>query len=478
MAEQPNSAPPDIDRMGPWVIVTAIIVGALVVVWDNNFSSVFQVLPAPSFFRGFVVYLVQSFTVSVFGGGLGVLLGTLIRRSEWLTVSTIRFLRLVMWLPFFVFWALPIWGAEPSKGSEINNALTNILAGTVASVPVVLLGACYYYHASRELHKSEKSLSRFYVVRSIFPLSLLLCLLWQLFMVNPWPWAWVGSDPRSGLSWLTAILIATVVILGNFFFHWSIVGAADLRRNLLRFELRNSSSHSLKGVCILSVVCLVAWQLFQPALKAIFPIEPPLSVGAAIFDFLVIGHRGVSHIGTIWSDIYVSSVEIIGGIVLATVLAFPICEGFVRNSRLAKIHWIVLAMYVAPAVLVVPIILAFGVGLVSKMILICAIVLFPLARALWSYTNLGLVGRLLLAVDEALPYAFLSMFFAEAYAATAGLGFLILVTRAMGFIAGALAIALITFGLLVFISSMLQFAVKRLVVMKPQENVVEIIANG
>ena len=97
---------------------------------------------------------------------------------------------------------------------------------------------------------------------------------------------------------------------------------------------------------------------------------------------------------------------------------------------------------------------------------------------MWSYTNLGLVGRLLLAVDEALPYAFLSMFFAEAYAATAGLGFLILVTRATGFIAGALAIALITFGLLVFISSMLRFAVKRLVVMKPQENVVEIIANG
>src|SRR5258705_8880424 len=102
MAEQPNSAPPVIDRIGPWVVVTAIIVGALVVVWAN-FSSVFQVLPAPSFFRGFVVYLVQAFTVSVFGGGLGVLLGTLIRRSEWLTVSTIRFLRLVMWLPFFVF---------------------------------------------------------------------------------------------------------------------------------------------------------------------------------------------------------------------------------------------------------------------------------------------------------------------------------------------------------------------------------------
>ena len=112
------------------------------------------------------------------------------------------------------------------------------------------------------------------------------------------------------------------------------------------------------------------------------------------------------------------------------------------------------------------------------MILICAIVLFPLARALWSYTNLGLVGRFLLAVDEALPYAFSGMFFAEAYAATAGLGFLILVSRATGFIAGALAIALITFGLLVFISSVLRFIVKRLVISEPEENVASVLANG
>jgi ABC-type nitrate/sulfonate/bicarbonate transport system permease component len=83
-----------------------------------------------------------------------------------------------------------------------------------------------------------------------------------------------------------------------------------------------------------------------------------------------------------------------------------------------------------------------------------------------------------LAVDEALPYAFSGMFFAEAYAATAGLGFLILVSRPTGFIAGALAIALITFGLLVFISSVLRFIVKRLVISEPEENVASVLANG
>jgi hypothetical protein len=116
--------------------------------------------------------------------------------------------------------------------------------------------------------------------------------------------------------------------------------------------------------------------------------------------------------------------------------------------------------------------------MLGKLLMICGIVVFPAARALWSYTNFPLASRLLIAVDEALPYAFLGMVFGELYASTAGLGFLIVVARAQLFIAEAMGTALITFGLLVFISSMLRFAVKRLAVMKPQENVVEITANG
>ena len=83
-----------------------------------------------------------------------------------------------------------------------------------------------------------------------------------------------------------------------------------------------------------------------------------------------------------------------------------------------------------------------------------------------------------MAIDDALPYAFLGMVFAEGYAATAGLGFLILVTGAQRFMAEEMATAIITFGLLVLISTMLRLIARRLVIVKPEEKVVEVIANG
>ncbi len=52
---------------------------------------------------------------------------------------------------------------------------------------------------------------------------------------------------------------------------------------------------------------------------------------------------------------------------------------------------------------------------------------FPFMQALSSYRNLTLLNRLLTALDEAMPYAFVGMVFAEAMAATAGLGFLMII---------------------------------------------------
>ena len=87
---------------------------------------------------------------------------------------------------------------------------------------------------------------------------------------------------------------------------------------------------------------------------------------------------------------------------------------------------------------------------------------FPFVQALWSYRNLRLPLRVLVAIEEALPYAFIGMVFAEAYAATAGLGFLMIVLRAEQHIAEAIATAFITFGLLAAISFLFRFVIKRL----------------
>ena len=74
---------------------------------------------------------------------------------------------------------------------------------------------------------------------------------------------------------------------------------------------------------------------------------------------------------------------------------------------------------------------------------------------------------MLLAVDNALPFAFVAMLFGELYAATAGTGFMITVASATYQTDRGFAGFLITLVLLVGLSSTLRFMAKKLYV--PEE---------
>jgi len=466
-----------IDRIGPWVIILGVVGVLIGLAWSSR-PSVFSILCVPEFLAGFLVYLVQVAFVSVFGGGVGILFGFLIRRHEWLTNSAARFLRLAMWLPFFVFWALPIWRTRPSNHAIVD-ALTNIVIGASATVPVVLLGSCYYYLSSRASLELQNLSLRAYVAKSVVPLALLLCLFWQLLLEVPWPWAWMNSELRISASWSAAILIAVAVVLVNVLSRWSIQSDAEVRPKMLWTELQNSNSRSLIGVVIIGASSLVAWQILAPLLKSSFLIEPPFKVGYSILDLLIFGNSsGIAVKETIWLDVNVSLFEIIGAIALAGLFAFPLSELIVRYKGSLKFDWIVFAAYVSPATLAVPMIDFVGIGMLSKVLMICSVVLFPFARAMWTYIAFPLASRVLLAIDEALPYGFVGMVFAEAYAATAGLGFRILVSAASLAIADSIATALITFGLLVLVSSTLRFLVKRISNAKTWETVVPVSTSG
>src|SRR6266571_2793757 len=55
-----------------------------------------------------LLFKASSAVASTVGGGIGVGIAELALKSKRCTQSTIRFLRLGMWLPFFVAWAAPI----------------------------------------------------------------------------------------------------------------------------------------------------------------------------------------------------------------------------------------------------------------------------------------------------------------------------------------------------------------------------------
>jgi len=113
-------------------------------------------------------------------------------------------------------------------------------------------------------------------------------------------------------------------------------------------------------------------------------------------------------------------------------------------------------------VLASQVVLWVGIGFWHKALTIVCFVSFPLLQALWSYRTTAVLPRLLIAIDETLPYAFLGMVFAEAYAAIAGLGFLILGGGAQLFAAEQIAASFITFALLAVISTVIRSVVQRL----------------
>jgi ABC-type nitrate/sulfonate/bicarbonate transport system permease component len=443
-------------RSALWIFALAFVV-ILSALNYSFFVDVLRVLADPAFLRGFGNLLLISVMASMIGGGLGVAVGKLVELADWLSRSTIRLLRLGMWLPFFVFWALPIWRPGTGKYSGVVVWLTTITLGVIAAGPTVLLASCYFHLSSRVLLKVEGRRLQLRMAPAVFLLALFISLLWQLFFPSIWPWKWLITGSISAASSAAVILVMAIVILTNLLSEWSFDRGQDAPTLIFMSGLHRRDSRSLAGALLVLVLALFLWQLSAPILKSFLSIEPPLAVGRAVHRLLVAGTEALHESRpTIWPDIRLSPQEIAGGLVLAGVTGIFAATAFKRSQGLVSLT------YVTPVVLASQIILWVGIGIWQKILTIAFFSFFPFAQALWSYRNFTLPSRLLGAIDETLPYAFVGMVFSEAYAATGGLGFVILVAAAKGYIAEAIATALITFGLLAIISCLLRFVVKRL----------------
>jgi ABC-type nitrate/sulfonate/bicarbonate transport system permease component len=109
-----------------------------------------------------------------------------------------------------------------------------------------------------------------------------------------------------------------------------------------------------------------------------------------------------------------------------------------------------------------------GKGHWLKAVIVAATSFSSFAEIFWGFRGAPLVPRILLAVDNALPYAFVGMLFGELWAATSGLGFFTIVARAAGNRTEALASALITLGLMVSVSFVLKLSIKWLLSSEPK----------
>ena len=433
-------------------------------------------IPAdPKFYLHFIIFLVLTALLAAVGGNNGIVLGRLIRRSDWLTRSTVRLLRLGMWLPIFLLWSYPLsFLHEPGIFKLLPfraHLLASMIAGSLATM-TVLFASCYDYLVRRRLSPSHSSHHRLHLHRDIFLLALLACLLWQNSYGNGWPFRWIwgamiGSEPSrvtnfvryiTVTSWLAVFLLMVVMVVSNRVFQWSLDGAVDSRRTLLFVELQNTSLKSLLGACLLVIVALLLWQLLNRPLATYLFLPPPDEVLQTIISLIA------SESPTLWPDIRFSLLVILAGIICAGLFAIPLVEFCHHQSGFRRCGGLLALTCLSPVVLRDAAILWLGIGPMRVAFTVSCFAFFPLVQGLWSYRHLSFAARLLVSIEETLPYAFIGMLACETYAATQGLGYLIVTAANTRQTAKTFAAATILFGLLAAISAILRWMVKRTVV--------------
>jgi len=427
----------------------------------DTIRSVFQILTDTVFLSGWGVVLLSVLTTTILAGGPGVALGYMIHKRELLSHYTLRFLRLGLWLPVYLFWGLSIWRI-PIHDDGFRLVVDKIGTGVMATGPSVFLAACYnYLHAHARTH-GDKTRIGLALFREVLLFALLLTLLWQVFFPRVWPWGWLVHSLEANYAAVSAI--AAAVFFVNLLCRWTLRDRTESNDAMGIDHSQRQNSHSLMAALLLIFIILSLWQVLDSTVGNEFEIAGPIEIGQAIVQLLVTSSNAFmdKRTTTMWFDVEISLVNIFAGVGLATLLAMAFVKASSNYLSLKLSSLIVAVTCIAPIALTNLIMVWFGIGILQKVVTVVCFSFFPLAQAFWNCRSLQLMPRILLAIDAGLPYAFMGMVFSEAMAATAGIGFFMIVFPANGHLAEATATGLIAFALLTAISLALRFTARQI----------------
>jgi ABC-type nitrate/sulfonate/bicarbonate transport system permease component len=227
-----------------------------------------------------------------------------------------------------------------------------------------------------------------------------------------------------------------LVVLINFVFRRSFLKECETRLVVHSEEFQLSNKLSPLGVALLTIGWVLVWHTtcltngFDPSL---YPIPAIERVGELLID------------ASSWGEIRTSMVEVGGGIFFGGLLALA-TSIFLARSKVAAntASKILLAMYITPIILWMFAFIVvfprgandhqwfrtFFLGEGHKIMGVGFLVFFPCIRAFAAFRDSAVASRYLMAIADALPIAFVAMCFGEMFAATAGLGFQMVVAGA------------------------------------------------
>jgi ABC-type nitrate/sulfonate/bicarbonate transport system permease component len=224
-----------------------------------------------------------------------------------------------------------------------------------------------------------------------------------------------------GIGIFTVIAVSLLVL--HSFVRLGFDAAAMTRSNGIVTELNDNNLRSTSGAILLVCAWLVGWHVMGSWGAGFLQSSPLDAVTGAAYLF---------RSGEIWSNIGVSLLDLIGGMTLGSTMGLMAFLILAKRNSLARILQLILPLtYVSPMIVALLWINLLEVDLALKrMLLVSGLVFYPFVQALWGLRLYAPVPRILLAVDDALPYAFSGALLGEAYAATAGLGFVMVVASA------------------------------------------------
>jgi len=406
---------------------------------------IFRLIGDSELFRGFRTMLRHIILMFVPGFVIGDAVGHfLVPHSR--AYALLRFLRLGLWLPFLLMIVLPWF--------------------TVGILAVVLCSLYYSVAARMYLNLDGFEFLR-YVGREALLQASFFCLFAQIWY-GSWKWFEFPARLNAPEGWKVLAMLIALVFSINWFFRSNFTLTAQNREILLTHQLSDNNFKSLSGAILIVVACLIVWLVLAPLVE--FRSSPLDVLKAASF---------LLSSGEIWNDIYVSLVEIGLGVLMGGALAFLV---LVLISPAASVRNVVFQLlpltYISPIVIWLLIFLLVLPGinlwiLWHKVTAVGLLTFFPFIQSLWGLRNHRFSYRVLLAIDDSLPIAFVMMLFSELMAATAGLGFIMTVATATYQIDKALVGFFITAALLVAISSALRFSAKRLYMPGPGAKTVD-----
>lgn len=215
---------------------------------------------------------------------------------------------------------------------------------------------------------------------------------------------------------------------------------------------------------------MIIWQLgFSLRYPQFY--SSPLVHGSPL-DVAEAGYQLLSH-SEIYGHVWLSLLEILGGTVLGGsmgLIAFTILSRIAGTFRrvlffvlpltyispivLWIFSWLIVAQWFQPA----PHFLNFW----HKGIAVGFLTFFAFTQTLWGLRDRPQPYRILLAIDDALPIAFVAMLFGELYGSTAGIGFMMTVASATYEIGKGLVGLMITVILLATLSFSVRSVARRL----------------